>query len=154
MQRWREDDLVGELLGLEDWKVVKIPAISETNESFWPSRFPVSELEKIKRQIGAYFFESQYQQDPINAGAGDFKAEYFRYLPFEEVMNRAKRMDVVTFVDPAISQKQEADFTGIVTVGIDSNSNLTYLLEVKRLKCSPSDIIDELFRTSDKFRNT
>ena len=51
MQRWREDDLVGEVLGLEDWKVVKIPALDENGNSFWHSRFSPEELEKIRKQI-------------------------------------------------------------------------------------------------------
>lgn len=41
MQRWREDDLVGEILAKEPdkWEVVKIPALDGEGKSFWPSRF-------------------------------------------------------------------------------------------------------------------
>jgi hypothetical protein len=62
-------------------------------------------------------------------------------------------MDIVTFVDPAISQKQEADFTALVTIGTDSVSNNVYLLECKQLKAEPGEIINEIFATSDKYKN-
>jgi len=40
----------------------------------------------------------------------------FIYSEEREIEEKTRRMDIVTFVDPAISQKQEADFTGIVTI--------------------------------------
>lgn len=36
---------------------------------------------------------------------------------------------------------------------MDSESNNAYVLEIKHLKETPDRIIDELFRTSDKYRN-
>lgn len=57
-------------------------------------------------------------------------------------------MHVATFIDPAISQKQEADNTAIVTIAIDTMSNFYYLLEVKKLKEQPDRIMRELFETA------
>lgn len=68
---------------------------------------------------------SQYQQDPINDGSGDFKREYFQYYT-----DKPEQLDIVTFIDPAISQKQEADNTAIVTIGLDKRSNNIYILDV------------------------
>jgi hypothetical protein len=42
--------------------------------------------------------------------------EYFEYYEFEELENKLNSMQIYTFVDPAISQKQEADNTAIVTI--------------------------------------
>jgi len=67
----------------------------------------------MKRSIGPYFFESQYQQEPFSDGTGAFNKEMIiEYSPDE----LSKDIDIITFLDPAISQKQEADFTAIVTV--------------------------------------
>lgn len=153
MQRWREDDLVWELLQQDDWEVVKIPAIDEEWQSFWSSRFSIEDLQNIRKQIWDYFFSSQYQQDPINEWWWDFKKEYFEYVDVEEVRNKLTRFNIVSFLDPAISQKQEADNTAIVTIWIDVQSNLTYLLEVKKLKEAPDKIIDEVFETAKFFKN-
>ena len=77
----------------------------------------------------------------------------FTYCDALEIEQRLPRMDVVTFLDPAISQKQEADFTAIVTVGFDPTNNYAYLLEAKQLKETPDNIISELFQTVGKYRN-
>ena len=140
MQRWREDDLVGDVLKLEDWEVVKIPAIQD-GKSFWESRFDLNELDKIRRQIWDYFFESQYQQDPINLWGWDFKPEYF--VQYDE---HPRNLEVYTFIDPAISQKQEADYTAIVTIWHDTRSNNIYVLEVIQERMLPDRLIDEVFR--------
>lgn len=153
MQRWREDDLVWYILEKEkDWEIVKIPAISDDWESFWASRFPVPYLEEMRANIGDYFFQSQFQQEPFIESGGDFKRDYFRYAEMWEIKDLIKRMKIVTFLDPAISQKDEWDFTGIVTVWHDIQSNLRYTLEVKQIKALPDEIIKELFNTAKEWK--
>ena len=150
MQRWREDDLVWYILEKDnDWEIVKIPAISDEWESFWESRFPIPYLEEMRRSIGAYFFESQYQQEPFSDGTWAFNKEMIIEYSPEEL---SKDIDIITFIDPAISQKQEADFTWIVTVWKSRKSNFIYILEVKQLKEQPDKIIDELFETVIKWK--
>ena len=149
MQRWREDDLVWELLQQDVWEVVKIPAIDDEWNSFWESRFNVTELENIRKQIWDYFFASQYQQDPINEWWWDFKREYFQYYNDN---NRPNDLEIVTFIDPAISQKQEADNTAIVTIWLDRRSNDIYILEVLAWKMLPDEIIDNTFKTYLKWK--
>jgi len=141
MQRWREDDLVWELLQLEDWEVVKIPAISEQWESFWESRFSVEELEKIRKQIWDYFFQSQYQQEPFIDWGWAFKNQYF-----QEYEKSPQWLDVYTFIDPAISIKQEADFTAIVTIWIQRWTNNIYVLDIFHERCEPDELIHNLFQ--------
>jgi len=153
MQRWREDDLVWYITEREkDWKIVSVPAISDEWESFWSSRFSTEYLEEVRKTIWDYFFQSQYQQDPINEWGGDFNKQMFIYSEEREIEEKTRRMDIVTFVDPAISQKQEADFTGIVTIWRDPVSNNIYILEAKHLKTTPDEIINEIFNTSDEYK--
>lgn len=147
MQRWREDDLVWYILEKEkDWEIVKIPAISEEWVSFWESRFPVPYLEDMRHNIGDYFFSSQYQQEPFVESGWDFKKDYFQY--YEKTPENLK---VYTFVDPAISDKQEADYTAIVTIGIDKN-NRTYILDIIHDRINPTDIINRIFETNIKWK--
>src|SRR6202047_5367883 len=87
MQRWHEDDLVGHVLGQEQWEVVRFPAIAETDEkhqieTIWeaqcftrrqgdplpPDREPLDTLDRIRRTIGEYNFAGQYQQSPAPLG--------------------------------------------------------------------------------------
>lgn len=151
MQRWREDDLIGEILEREPdkWTELKIPALNPEWESFWADRFSKEYFEDIRNQ-NPLFFSSQYQQDPVNEWGGDFKKEYFEYYDHipEEVQDR---LDVISFLDPAISQKQEADNTALVTIWIDGMSNNIYLLQVKAFKETPDKILDECFETAKEF---
>lgn len=149
MQRWREDDLVGYILEKEkDWEIVKIPAISDEWESFWESRFPVPYLEEMRANIGDYFFQSQYQQEPFVEAGWDFRRDYFRYAEMWDIQEILPRMRITSFLDPAISTKDEWDFSAIVTVWHDTKSNLRYVLEVKQIKALPNDIIKEVFDTA------
>lgn len=61
----------------------------------------------MRANIGDYFFSSQYQQEPFVATGGDFKKEHFRYEEIGNIEQIIKRMKIVSFLDPAISQKQE-----------------------------------------------
>jgi predicted phage terminase large subunit-like protein len=148
MQRWREDDLIWEILEKEwdKWELLKIPALNEKWESFWKDRFSKEYFENLKQQ-SPLFFMSQYQQEPINAWSGDFTREYFQY---SEVL--PPELDIVTFIDPAISQKQEADNTAIVTIWLDRRSNNIYVLEVLSWKMLPDKIIDNVFQMYLKWK--
>jgi len=146
MQRWREDDLVWYILEKEkDWEIVKIPAISDW-VSFWESRFPVPYLEDMRTVIWDYFFSSQYQQEPFVESGWDFKRDYFQY--YEKAPDNLK---IYSFVDPAISDKQDADFTAIVTIWIDQNNRI-YILDIIHDRMSPTDIITNVFSTYLKWR--
>lgn len=147
-QRWREDDLVWELIKQDDWEIVKIPAIEDW-KSFWESRFDLNELENIRKQIWDYFFASQYMQDPINEWWWDFIKDYFQYYSDWLV---PKDLEIISFIDPAISQKQEADNTAIVTIWLDKRSNNIYVLDCLAWKWLPDEIIDNVFEIYIKWR--
>lgn len=150
MQRWREDDLAGQIEEQDgkEWTVIKIPAIDDTWKSFWDSKFSVEDLQDIRKKLGDYFFMSQYQQDPINEWGGTFKREYFQnYIWWEEKIP----LQIVTFVDPAISTKDSADFTAIVTIGLDRRSNNIFILDVFAERIEPDALIDNLFRIVKEF---
>ena len=98
-------------------------------------------------------FQALYMWDPINEGWGDFKRDYFRYEELWNIQGIIKRMKIVSFLDPAISQKQEWDFSALVTLWHDLQTNLRYVLEVKHLKCTPNEIIDSVFETARYWKN-
>lgn len=148
MQRWREDDLVWYILEKEkDWEIVKIPAISDEWVSFWESRFPVPFLEEMRTNIGDYFFSSQYQQEPFVESGWDFRRDYFQY--YDNVDKESLRR--YTFIDPAISDKQEADYTAIVTVWIDQRNRI-YILDIVHARMNPTDIINSVFEANMRWR--
>lgn len=81
-QRLHQDDLFTYLMNGEDghaWKQVIIKGLDETGNARYPEVMPRETLITMK-QYKPYVFASQYQQDPIPAGGGLYKAEYFPML--------------------------------------------------------------------------
>ncbi len=152
MQRWREDDLAWEILEREPdkWVELKIPALNDNEESFWASRFS-SDYFKELRANNPLFFSSQYQQDPINEQWGEFRRDMFIYYDRVDFENARKHLETITFVDPAISEKQDADNTAIVTIWIDRRNNFIYVLECIAERMLPDKIIDTIFQTQRKW---
>jgi len=94
MTRWHENDLAGRLLKQaaetgENWKVLNMPAIAESDEfidgklfrndgaALWPERWPLTALERKRRNSDLYWWLSLYQQRPANYGRSEWPAEYF-----------------------------------------------------------------------------
>lgn len=143
MTRWGEDDLFWRILEKEWdlWEVINIPAITdEANKKvIFPEKFSY-ELLQQKREINERDFQSLYMWDPINEWGWDFKRDYFTYHDDID----PSLLKVYTFIDPAISQRQEADYTAIVTIWVDER-NRVHILNITHDRLLPDDIINTVF---------
>lgn len=103
--RWNDDDLSGWLLSQEvgedempeRWHVVSMPAIKghkeqefpptctveiddrQIGEALCPERYDTEKLAKIRRRIGAYYWNALYDQRPSPDEGGIFKRHWWRY---------------------------------------------------------------------------
>ena len=59
-------------------------------------------------------------------------------------------MNKYILVDPAISLEKEADYTGIVVVGID-HFGCWYILDLVRNRYTPSQLISQIFYLNEKW---
>ena len=136
MQRLHKGDLTGWLIDTEkeDWDIVTIPAIDEKGESFWPARYPVEELEKIKN-INPYKYQAQYQQNPINAGGEVIKPEWFQY--YEGVPDRIDRLFITG--DTAQKVKEHNDYTVFMAWAVADRK--LYLLDMRRGKWEAPELL-------------
>ena len=149
MTRWGEDDLFGRILEAEwnIWEIINIPVYNEDQtETIFPERFPLSFMKEKENAMMPRDFQSLYMGDPINEWWWDFKREYFQY--YETVPSDLK---IYSFIDPAISDKQEADSTSIITIGIDNN-NRVFVLDIIHWKMNPDNIINGVFDTFMKWK--
>jgi predicted phage terminase large subunit-like protein len=74
--RWHSDDLIGRLLQHErqDWEYIEMPAIALENdiihrrpgEALFPERYPIDKLLSLRKSLGTVFFESLFQQRPVD----------------------------------------------------------------------------------------
>jgi predicted phage terminase large subunit-like protein len=147
MQRLHEDDLVGHVLGLEPWKVIRFPAIAEENEThviqtpygtrrferlageaLHPEREPLEVLKHIREAQGEYNFAGQYQQAPAPLGGGLVKAEWFK--TYTAVDLPAKFELIFQSWDTANKPTELSDYSVCTTWGVKDKH--VYLLQVFR----------------------
>jgi predicted phage terminase large subunit-like protein len=147
MQRLHEDDLVGHVLGLEPWKIIRFPAIAEEDEAhvietpygtrrfqrrageaLHPEREPLEVLNHIREAQGEYNFAGQYQQAPAPLGGGLVKAEWFKTYTAADVP--AKFEIIFQSWDTANKPTELSDYSVCTTWGVKDKH--VYLLQVVR----------------------
>jgi predicted phage terminase large subunit-like protein len=191
--RWHEDDLAGRLCteirsgARKGWVEIRLPAIAEADDplgrsegdALWPERFPVEWLKDRherwdcdEARLGAYWWESIYQQNPVPRSGGDFKRSWFQYYTEDEdnyILHRSpgeiadptrgaetqkvipKRKCYTFFTcDLAISEKVTADWfvLGIWRVAPDMDLLLSH---VYRDHLQAPDQINLIHRLSREF---
>ena len=140
--RMHEDDLIGYLLqeqdrGGEEWTYIRMPAIACENdvlgrhlgEALWPERYPLPELEALRRTLSGYEWQTLYQQEPTSLEGSLFRREHFRYFSQDNARytihdpsgNRVVPVSVCWHVqtcDTAVSAKNDADWFVVQTWAI------------------------------------
>lgn len=96
--------------------------------------------------MGSYIFANQYQNEIIPEGEQTFKKTWLRY--YDEL---PANVLTFAFIDPAISEADTADFTGITVVSVDTEQNW-YVRYAARKKINPSEIIETAFQLNEQFK--
>jgi predicted phage terminase large subunit-like protein len=147
MQRLHEDDLVGHVLGMESWKVIRFPAIAEENEThtiqtpygtrrferrageaLHPEREPLEILNRLREALGEYNFCGQYQQAPAPLGGGLVKTEWFKTYTAADVPEKFEM--IFQSWDTANKPTELSDYSVCTTWGVKEKH--LYLLQVNR----------------------
>ena len=144
MQRVHVDDLVAHVLAKDGWVQLNLPAIAETNERFelddgrvftrepgdllHPEREPVEVLEQAKKNLGTFFFNTQFQQNPVPAEGNLIRWEWFPTFKLHLGWEEGDRF--VHSWDTAIKSGELNDYS-VGTVWLIRNGEM-YLLDVIR----------------------
>jgi predicted phage terminase large subunit-like protein len=155
MQRLHQDDLVGHVMGQQDWEVLSFPAIAEEDEvhlieNAWgcrrferkagevlqPDRESRPTLESIRQTIGSYNFASQYQQTPVPLGGAIVKTEWLKYYDPGDLPERFAC--VLQSWDTANKGGELNDFSVCTTWG--ATFDRYYLLAVFRRRLDYPDL--------------
>ena len=145
---WIQDPETG-ILG--DFAVMKLPAYTGEwgkGELLFPERLSWEVMDNLKRQQGNAHFAAQYLLDPVPLEDAVFKAQFKRY---DETDIRGLQLNKFICIDPAISEKKEADYSAMVCVGVDKNNDW-YILDVWRDRVNPKRLLDQLFFWDDKWK--
>lgn len=127
------------------WDVVYKRAYNDNGTLFFPEKLSAEFLERAKRTMGSYLFANQYLNEIIPAELQTFKKEWFRY--YENVPTNVKTF---MFVDPALSEADTSDSTGVVVVHVDHEKRW-FVRYAKRLRCSPTQLIEYIFKLHQTF---
>lgn len=133
-------------------------AILPDGTALWPERFPLEELDRLRLKLGGYKFSCQYLNDPKDEQGKSFQTSWLRWFSLEGGTCRPELGDSVPTeklrkymrVDPAISEASDAARTAIVVDGVD-HLDRKFLLETWAKRCQPLEMIDQIFRLSDKW---
>lgn len=160
MTRWHELDLAGKLLeqqteGGDKWEVLNLPAIAESDDdalgrepgdALCPELFDAAMLDNTRQSSGAYWWSAMYQQRPMPSEGGVFKRADFRYadltpeggvlLHDPDGTRSIPKEDMYRFltIDPALSEKETADYTAIAHWAVCRHDGSLILLDMERLR--------------------
>ena len=137
--RWHRDDLAGRLLrkmadrSADSWEILCLPAIREEGpgdphddrqpgEALWPAFKSAADLEIIRRQ-DARAFAALYQQNPSDASAAEWAAEFFGDWMWIEAEKWPRQFEVrVVCVDASKGKSdKQGDYCAIVFMGIGAD---------------------------------
>jgi predicted phage terminase large subunit-like protein len=165
--RWHDDDLYGLVMDKNnpqagEFDVFKKQAITdmklghedgghykvEEGNILWPEKYSKKSLSVLLNEKGLYEFSCQYQNEPVDDENAVFHRQWFKEYDPTDMKDR--KLMRFTAIDPAISLKERADFTAIVTIGVDIFGKV-FVLEVKRDRMTEEQMIEELFLTNELF---
>lgn len=166
MTRWNINDLTGYLLEQGGWTLLRLSALAEPDEerkknnkflkqpentpdpldrqpgeSIAPQRFKAETLEQTKVEVGEIVWAGEYGQVPRAAEGGLFKRDKVADKIIDvEPSNIIRR---VRFWDLALSEKNSADYTVGLQMGICSNRDIV-ILDVRRYRIEWDEAEEEL----------
>ena len=166
MQRLHMNDLVGHVLPLDKWTVIRLPAIAEGHELYvvdtphgrrtfrrapgevlHPVRQPLEVLNELKASMSAYDFSGQYQQRPVPLGGGMVKQDWFRRFDRQAAPSFDR---IVQSWDTASTAGTLGDFSVCTTWGVAKND--FYLLNVFRERLGYPDLKQAVAEQARLFR--
>jgi len=99
--------LINKLRQKEEFKKKEFKAL-QNDVSIWEELFPTTYLNNLRKEIGEYAFQAEYMNNPLSMENQPIKPEYLDVKPSNE-----ERLVRVMAVDPAISEKEVADYSAI-----------------------------------------
>lgn len=156
--RWSHYDLYQHILDelSRETDIYIRTAYNEDGTAYYPEMLSLETLSRIRIKQGSAWFSRFYLNSPVDPEVviiGHNKIHYYdRECPCGEYHKKPKNSELAIFTacDPATAKTVTADYTGIVTVGIDVENNW-YVLEAIRGKWSVFEMVERLFDTHSRW---
>ena len=153
--------LMTQLARLDWWDKRIYSAVQPDGTALWPDYESIEALEVQRKQLmeldpGAWWSEKMNQ--PQSSDNPTFKREHFHPYDPELIIDAddneidVRKLFVVATLDPAISQRDGADWSAITAYGVTFDEKpLIYCLHADRGHWSPSESISRLIELYHKF---
>jgi predicted phage terminase large subunit-like protein len=128
---------------------VFVQKVMEDGRSVWPERFSDEVLSRIRATIGLRNWLRNYALEPDDP-TKPFQANWMGTYRAEEV--DAARLDVVAFLDPAISRSSSGCPRALIAVGADRTTGVRYVLDAWIDRGSPAQMLEKLFEFGRRLR--
>jgi predicted phage terminase large subunit-like protein len=164
MHRLHEDDLVGHLIKLGQWKVLNLPAIApfdmsvplshyrkhlwKKDELLHPARLSHAVLEDRKRNMGTDAYYAQYMGAPSPEAGNMIRRNWLKY--YDPPLARQAGDQIVQSWDTAIKVGPANDYSVCLTFLI-RNKNEYHLIDVFRKQMEFQDLLKEVAPHAAKF---
>ncbi len=138
-----------------------------TDGYLWAEKFNEEVLDRIKRRQGARRFASQYLNQIMAEEDIVLKPDQIQYIHYVDLtikdgfvewkstdkhgITRHNRVKTVIMVDPAISEKKNADYSVLTVGGQDADRNL-YIFDIIFGRFPPDKLVDNLYKLVDKWQ--
>lgn len=144
------DSLLNRLMSNKKWRTRLYEACDENFENLlWSEKFSEKRLRDIYEDFAedgnTEGFSQEYRNHPVDIKTLFFKKDYFLDFPRDkEGVSQLPNLEYFAGADFAVSEKEKADFTVFVVVGVCPEGKL-YIVDVRRFK--GPDHVDELIAT-------
>lgn len=147
-QRLHEDDLAANLIKTGDWTRIIIPALDEAGNPLHPDMHNKQMLADMQERM-PYLYSSQYQQDPMPAGGGIFKTDWFYLLEEEpEILTTFITADTAE-TDKSYNDATVFSFFGLYKIkqgNVETDLIGLHWLDCLELRIEPKDLESEFLQ--------
>ena len=137
------DSLLAKLLKVPGWDGKTYRALLPEGGVLWAAKWSRERLEERRREIGTIAFNSEFQNNPADPNTRVFQPQWFRFYSAQDI--EGVPLDIYGGVDPALSRRERADYSAIVTIGIDPRGRI-YVLDADLGRWTPQQLISCIFR--------
>lgn len=131
------------------WTTQVFKALKD-EQSFWPDRFTTDDLRRMRddptyeKFVGSISFAQEYQNEPQDDKDRIIKMDWIKSYTLNEELVRFEgddderlqkflsSLEIIAGVDPAISEKETADYFAMYVYGFDKESGKEYMLDMIR----------------------
>lgn len=119
--------------------------------SVWPDVFTDTVLARKRLRAGLTGWNREYMMNPADPSK-PFQEEWVDRHRYREGAITPDTLDVVAFLDPALSEAPTGCPRAMVVAAADGHTGRRYVLDARIEQCSPQRMIEWVFETFERWR--